>query len=287
MSSAPLTLDTIRSLLAEQTQSIQTSMQNEMKILGDGIKAELQSQITQIHEKIDANQANVQSQINDLKVNVEKCTEQMNGTDDDFQRISKLNELKINGIAHTNNENLNEIFNEIAKLVEFDLSTVNNVPSIMRIYKRDHTKNISAPTSIVIVKFVANHIRSDFYSHYLKKIAAKKPIMSENINLPKGSRIIIGENLTVKNFGIFVEACKLERENKLCSVFTQDGLVQVRANKNKKAIAIRSLRQLELFTLANPPNEIQQNTANDITNATTSTASATAAQPIQIQQQQK
>lgn len=253
MSSPPLTLDSIRLVIAEQTESLQSSM----KTLGDGIKAE----IAQIHQKIDANQANIQSQINELKSNVEKCMEQTTDSDDDIQRVSKLNELKINGIAHADNQNLNEIFGEIAKLVEFDLSNVNNVPTVMRVFKKDHAAKTSAPTSIVIVKFVANHIRNDFYSHYLKKIAAKQPIMSENIGLPKGTRIIIGENLTAKNFAIFIEASKLKRENKLCTVFTQDGLVQVKANKNTKATAIRSPRQLESFIIANPPTATTSTTA--------------------------
>lgn len=202
--SEPLTIDAITKLLQEQTKIIQTSMQNDMVSLGNAIKSELQTQIKHLNDKIEANQTNVQKQIDELKSNVDQCTNKMSNSDDDLQRISKLNELKISGISHTNDQNLNAIFNDIAKLVNFDVSNMSNVPTLTRIFKHNKTSNSSSATPYVIVKFLANHIRNDFYSLYLNKIAAKQPIMSENINLPKGTRIIIGENLTAMNHGIFV-----------------------------------------------------------------------------------
>lgn len=257
----PLTLEAIRALLTEQTSLITTSLRSEMKTLGDEIKSEFQMKISQINEKIDANQENVQQQINSLKSNVAQCMEQATGTDDDMQRLLKLNELKINGIAYNNNENLCQIFTEIANLVQFNLNNVNNMPMLTRIFKYDTKTKSSSPTPIIIVKFVAKHIRNDFYRLYLNKIAAKQPIMTENIGLPKGSRIIVGENLTTKNFEIFVEAGKKKKEGKLCQVFTQDGLVHVKAVKNAKAKSVRSVRELELFIHANPPMKMQ--TVND------------------------
>lgn len=248
----PLTIDAIRSLLAEQTNSLQTSILNEMKALGEEIKSELQAKITQLNDKIDTNQHNVQQQINELKSNVTQCMEQATGTDDDMQRVMKLNELKISGIAYKSDENLTIVFSEIAKIIQFNLTIVNNLPTLTRIFKRNRTTNTSTATSIVIVKFVANHIRNEFYQLYLNKIAAKQPIMSENIGLLKGTQIIIGENLTAKNFGIFVEAGKQKKQGKLCQVFTQEGLVHVKAVKNTKSNPIRSLRELELFLHSNP-----------------------------------
>lgn len=251
--SDPLTIETIRALLSEQTKQVTT----ELKSLGDEIKAEFQSKINELNNKIDANQKHVQSELNELKTNVDKCMEHVNGSDDDLRRISQLNELKISGIEHKNDENLNEIFNSIAWLVNFDLSVANNVPTVTRILKRDTATNTTKPTKVIIVKFVANHIRESFYTLYLNKIAAKQPIMSENIGLQKGTRIIIGENLTANNATIFSEAGKLKRLGKLCQVFTKNGLVHVKATKSAKAKAIKSQRQLELFTLANPPSNEQ------------------------------
>lgn len=229
-------------------------MGSEMKELTDEIKSEFQSQKTQLDEKMNSNQVNFQMQINEIKSNIECSTNRM---ESDLQRITKLNELKISGIAYKNDEKLNEIFGEIAKLVQFNLSNTNNIPTLTRIYRRNTTTNTSAPTSIVIAKFVANHIRNDFYRLYLNKIAAK-PIMSQKLGLPEGTRIIIGENLTSNNFEIFVEAGKLKKDGKLIQVFTQDGLVQVKATKDKKAVAIRSLEQLKLFILENPPMASKQ-----------------------------
>lgn len=162
----PLTIDIVRMLLTEQTQSIQVGIRNEIKTMGDDIKAELQAKITQLNDKIDKNQSNVQIQMNALKSDVEKCMERTMNDNDDFQRMAKSNELKISGIAYINNENLNEIFKAIAELVNFDVTVTGNVPKLTRIVKRCPATNESTPTTIIIVKFIANHIRNDFYRLY-------------------------------------------------------------------------------------------------------------------------
>lgn len=119
-----------------------------------------------------------------------------------------------------------------------------------------------SPTPIIIVKFVANHIRDNFYSLYLNKIAANKPIMTENLNLPKGTRIIIGENLTLNNSKIFIEASKLKWDGKLCQVFTHEGLVHVKAIKTARATSIRSQRQLELWNKTQPQPAVHRSKTN-------------------------
>lgn len=270
----PLTIDILRALMGEQTNAIQNCMRDEMKTLSDNIKSEFQTQITQLNDKIDANQANVQAQINELKSDVDQCMKKAaNHDDDDLKRIAKLNELKISGISHTNGENLIEIFGAIAKLVKFDLTNAINMPTLTRIYKRDRTTNASTPTKMVIAKFIANHIRNDFFSLYLNKIAAKEPIMTEHINLPGGSRIIIGESLTAINSSIFVEASNQKKQGALCQVFTKDGIVHVKAIKTEKAKPIRSLKQLEMFTLANP--QCNNQSAPGGTSSTQTTATTT------------
>lgn len=298
----PLTIDAIRELFADQTKSLESSMRNEiaaqtkqletsirseMKVLSDEMKLEFQAKITQLNDKIDANQMNVQQEINELKSNVSNCIEHNACNDDDMQRMLKLCELKINGIAYKSDEKLNDIFGEIAKLVQFDLTNGNNCPTLTRIYKYNRTTKASMPTPIVIVKFVANHIREDFYRLYLNKIAAKQSIMSEHIGLPNGTRIIIGENLTTKNYEIFVEAGKQKKQGKLCQVFTQNGLIQVKAVRNAKATAIRSIKELELFVLANPPASVQMEIdVNASTSSSNNNNGDEMSHLVQLQQQQ-
>lgn len=303
----PVTIDVIRILLAEQTKSfetsirneitektklLETSIRNEMKTLSDEMKSEFQAKIIKLNEKIDANQQNVQQQINEMKSSVTNCIEHSTGYDDDMQRMLKLCELKISGIAFKNDEKLNEIFNEISKLVQFDLTAGNNWPTLTRIYKFNRTTKTSMPTPIVIVKFVATHIREVFYRRYLDKIAAKQPIMTENIGLPSGTRIIIGENLTTKNYEIFIEAGKQKKQGKLIQVFTQNGLVQVKAVKNSKATSIRSLRELELFILASPLMSTQLDVDkipnnSTVNNNNNNNSNSTLQMAINVQQQQQ
>lgn len=283
--SETFTLADIKKLLGEQTTSIQQSIENEIKRMGDDIKAEFQVKITALNEKIEANHSNVQTQINAMKMDIENIKGQPNGGDDDLQRISKLNELKITGIAHANNENLNAIFGEIAKLVNFNLNGPNNAPAVNRIHKWDHERKTKIPTPIVIVKFVANHIRDDFYRCYMDKIAAKQIILPENIKLPAGKQIIIGENLTVNNSKIFIEASKLKRDKKLCQVFTQEGIVHVRAIKSEKATAIRSKIQLEQFIASRASNQQDKSDDKAVNGTTTTTETAAIATPTPPEQQ--
>lgn len=277
-SDVPLTIEAIKMLLSEQTKSIEVSIRNEVKTLGDELKSNLESQISQLNDKIDTIQNDFQSQIDKLTSDIDTCKHDNNKSDDDMQRMNKLNELKITGIAHTSIQNLHEIFCEIAKIINFDMTIPTNTPAIMRIYKRNPATKEMSPTSIIIAKFVANHIRDNFYSLYLNKIAANKPIMTENLNLPKGTRIIIGENLTQNNSKIFIEASKLKREGKLCQVFTQEGLVQVKAIKTARATSIRSQRQLELFMEQNAAAKNNLQTQNQpLPPPTTTTENTTAA----------
>lgn len=107
------------------------------------------------------------------------------------------------------------------------------------------------PLPSIVLKFVAPHIRNAFYGLYLAK-ATKDPIQSEQINLPQGCIIRIGELLTTQNQSIFIEAIKLKRDRKVMKVNTLDGLIRVKATQTGKFVTIRSQRELDAYVLANP-----------------------------------
>lgn len=249
-SSKMLSIEDIRTLMEQQTELIQSTIkstvQSEVKALGEEIKSSLQNELSQIHGRIDSIQEQVNSELTSIRSNVNSCLEKYNNNDDDFIRLGKHNELKLNGIAHSNNENLHEIFCNIAKLIGYDIAVQTHIPDLTRTFKRNRTTSDLLPLPTIILKFVAKHIRDNFYGLYLTRVM-KKPITTDDIGLPQGGRVLIGENLTQKNQSIFIAAMNLKKENKLMRVFTHDGLVQIKSKSIDKPTTIRSQRELDIF----------------------------------------
>lgn len=230
----------LNTLFEKQTSSIQIAVKqtivDEIKILGDEFKINLDKQLTQINECIESVEQNVNSQISDLRTDVSKCIQHLDYNDDDLNRLARLTDLKINGIACLNesNENLQEIFCSIAKLIGFDTSNPSHVPELVRSHKRNRQNNELLPLPTIMAKFVAHHIRNKFYGLYLTRLSSQQTILTEHINLPQGGHILIGENLTQHNQSIFKEAIKLKRDKKLFRVNTVDGLVYVKPRERER-----------------------------------------------------
>lgn len=245
-----LTIDDLDRLFEKQTQTLQAHMQqtikDEMKILSDELKASLDTQIDRINTRIDSIQENVNSQLNDVRADIYDCAEKLKLNEEDSKRISVLNELRLNGIAHSNDENLKDIFLSIAQLIGFDTTNPLHLPSISRSFIKDRRTNEVVQLPRILLKFVAKHIRNQFYGLYLAKVS-KQPILHEHINLPQGGRILIMENLTFHNQAIFNEAMKLKREKKLSNVKTIDGIVFVKTNVTENMACIRLLRELDII----------------------------------------
>lgn len=241
-----VTLEAIQQLLHQQTESIKNDIQVEMKAMSEDLKASFHSELIKLNERVDAIESNVSSQLLNLKSDIDKCVNRLDVADDDFARITKLNELKITGIAHSHSENLPEIFCSIAKIIGYDTTNPSNMPEIARMQKRNQQTNDFVQLPLIIMKFVAPHIRNKFYGLYLSK-APKEPILTEHLNLPQGSTVRIGEVLTPNNQLIFVEAIKLKRDKKILKVNTADGLVRVKSGQTERFVTIKSKRELELY----------------------------------------
>lgn len=240
----PVTYNDLVALLSEQTNSLTNSLINELAAVRKEINDKIDEKLAHITNEIEAVKSNVQGQLDEMKNEIAK---QQNMNDDDYLRFAKSSELKIKGIEHTTNENLYNVVGAIANAVNFDLNNPYNIPSVDRPYKYNPMTKTRAPAPVIILKFIANHIRDEFYSQYLSKFAGKQQFMTEHIGLPPGGRIIVGESLTQSNYAIFNIASKFKRENKISQVFTKNGLVQIKINKTDRPAVIRSIRQLELI----------------------------------------
>lgn len=245
--SKPITIDELKLLLSEQTSKITQQLSDQMNSLGNEIKESLQTQILQTNQRIDSIQSNVDKQLTTIQSELTGCVDKITNTDNEIARFSKLNELRINGIAHTDGENLRLHFNAIAQVIGFDASIPMHIPSLSRTYSRNKTTKKMEKSSTFVAKFIAKHIRDEFYSAYLTKIANNKPITTEMINLPQGGRLLISESLTMTNSKLFSVCMSLKKEKKLSQVYTQDGQVCIKASKTSKATIVRSQRDIDLF----------------------------------------
>lgn len=264
-----ITLDDLQKLLQQQTATIKNDIQQEIKVMSDDLKASFHSEITKLNERVDAIESNALSQLTCLKNDIDNCVNRLNGTDDDFVRITKLNELKISGIAHSTNENLHEIFCSIAKVIGYDVLNPSNLPDISRMHKRTQQNNDFIPLPSIIVKFVAPHIRNKFYGLYLAR-ATKEPILTEHLNLSQGGTVRIGEMLTPHNQNIFTEAIKLKRDKKLQKVNTVDGQVRVKFGQTDRFVTIKSKRELETYISSKMGSSSLSSTNATTTNLPTS-----------------
>lgn len=255
----PVTIVDLKALMELQTKTIMNSLGVEFDRLANELKISFQGQLAETNKRIDAVETDMSNQIHSIKNDVGNCINQMHTTTDDFHRITKLNELRINGIPFDKDENLLNIYTEIAKSIEFDPNMPLHLPTLMRTYRRDLTTKLMLPSSTIIVKFVAKQIRDMFYSCYLKKIANKQSITPNNIMLPEGGRIMICESLTLANSKLFVAAIQLKKEQQLSQVYTQDGLICIKVNKTDKAKVIRTQHELDLFMSQLNENGSQSN----------------------------
>lgn len=281
MANEPLTADSMRNLFVEFTREIQTNLsqtiestvQREVHSLGEQLKLDFRNQLTDINNKIDEYKQSFDLKLDEMKSMVDSCSDRVNVGEDDIHRITKLCELKIKGIPYTQGEKLHDLFTLIAQHVGFDLTTPNHVPVLNRIQSKKKDTNEPSQLPIIIVKFVAKHIRDSFYSLYLSKIAIT-PLKTEHVKMTAGNRIIICENLTASNQKLFNAAMQLKIDKKLVKVFTKDGLVLVKKADDSKAKIIRISRDLDSYSTGTSSSSNSSTSNNNNSNANMMTDAA-------------
>lgn len=223
-----------------------TQLKNELTQLINGIKEEFRSEIESTNKKIEAATETFSHKIDDTNNLVSSLEARVINVEKDYERLSGMNELKLIGIPISENENLSNIFTNLSKLIGYDTSNTINIPSMARIISRNKLTNEIVHTKIIIMKFIAVHMKETFFSLYLQLLPNKK-ITTKDLGYTVENRLIIGENLTQKNQEIFIEANKLKREQKIAQVFTINGIVNIKIQKGGSIHEIRSKQNLDLL----------------------------------------
>lgn len=259
-------LETIKKMLHDNytllSSDIVTATESIKADIGqriDQLKTELRSDIDKIDKKVDNLSESVDVRIDALSNEIKSCREQVNDSGDDFLRGVRMSELKLIGLKHKANENLDEITKKIADTlgVNFD----GQAPTTVRTTK--WVKNEQIPQMIIIIKFLAPHLKEAFHKKYMEFLASKKQLTLDALGMgTKDERLTIGENLTPLHQKLFATCMALKKEGKMAQIFTSNGITHVKIKKGEHAIVIKSQRDIDM-ALAEKGTVAQKNGSDD------------------------
>lgn len=283
--------------LHQQINESNITLKKQIDQVSDNIKTELKKDLDAINIKIDSSNEALTQKVNGMNDSMSNLKSRIIQVENDFDRISHLNELKLIGIPIKEGENLAEIFKQISAIIGFDSSTNTNIPLMSRLYSKNKNTGDSTPSSTILMKFVAVHLKESFYGLYLKNLPQKK-ISAKDLGFSSENRIIIGENLSRYNRDVFNLASTYKRDNKLASVFTVNGIVKVKLQRGSTAYAVHSSQQLEQLmsnTTSTAKNgqgnnvntDGKQSNSSQLPNATAATSSNAIQIDMQTENQQE
>lgn len=226
-----------------------------------------------LSKSIDAIAGQFTNKLNEIDKACKMNSTRIDENTDEIQRMHLSNELRITGLSSNEGDNIMERFKALSAFIEFDTNNPTNVPSLSCIKITDKTTGSSSNTGVVRVQFLAAHIKTHFYGLYLQKL----PLTLEKIGLTGTNRIYINENLTKNNAKIFSEARKLKKANLFASVYTVNGLVNVKISKGDKASTIRNETDLEIMKKRG--EEINNNQTKVSTDSTLKNTPVTTVKP--------
>lgn len=272
------------SQLSKEIEDSRNMLKTEMTQLVDNMRLEFKAEIDNMNNKIDTSATATADNMNVMNEKFNGLDSKIKFIENDFERISHLNELKLIGIPTIANENLADTFTKLANVIGYDTTNPSNIPATTRMITRNKITNEMALAPTIILKFAANHMKEAFYSLYLR-LLPKKKLSAKDLGFTVENRIIIGENLSQHNHELFIAASNMKRDKKLSQVFTVNGIVNVKMQKGGKTHEIRHKQQLETLTstiacTSNALNNSNNNNTNNNTN-TTNEANTTAATPNQ------
>lgn len=241
--------NTQRNEIRNDLQNNVSSIQQEIKTMVDEFKIEFRAELNTVKENVCALSASVDQRFDQINDQLEVIRIDEEHKNEEYKRILRANELKIVGVIYYANENPLGIFNLIASIIGYNTST-SPQPTVIRVFKRQGTEH--TPQKILIIKFVAAHLRDEFYSSYLHFLSNKQMITGDLIKLgSRSDKITIGENLTPLNHKIFKECMSLKRNGFVAQVFTWNGITKVKIDKSSRAVVIKSQRELDIFIVNN------------------------------------
>lgn len=225
----------------------QESLDNKITQMGNTISNEFKTEIDALKSAMDSFQTDISNRVSCFETELDDHNKRLTNNEDDIDRVTLLSQLRITGYPYKDDENLNDLFTTIANEIGYSMIEPSKVPMLRRL---PFTKNgITSGSNTILMYFVAQHYKDNFYSLYLHRA----PLKPESLGMPSNMRIIIGENLTKRNAALFSFCNAMKRENKLAQAYTSNGLIYVKFQRGRqeKAYNIRHERDLEILIQRN------------------------------------
>lgn len=228
--------------LSQQIESSRESLESKF----NGLENNINIEISALKSSVQDFKSSINTDLNDINHQLSNHEQRINNTEDDIQRMKRSSDLRVVGLPVRDNENLLELFEQIAREIGYNVSphAIQSTISIERLYMKSRTTGQMVLSGTILIHFALLKHKQTFYSCYLNKM----PLVPEKFGLPVGHRIVIGEHLTKTNAQIFKSAQLMKKDNKIAQVYTEDGLVKLKLNKGKRepTHVVRSVIELEL-----------------------------------------
>jgi hypothetical protein len=214
--------------ISDNEERINNAIDDKIAGLKEELKNDLTSRINQNTEDIVAN-----------TIRLDQTDSKINAVDNKLEMLARQNDLIIKGIPALNNENTLIIYHKIAAAIGLSTETAPFV-QIHRMGKKKPGNKMDPP---ILVKFMNSYDKMRFFDKYFEH----KNLKLVDVGIAADQRIYINENLTPLNQKIYAEAMRIKKENKIASVSTYHGVVNVKKEQRDKYVPIRDLTELKHY----------------------------------------
>lgn len=209
----------------------------------DSSISRVEHRISDVEKQLSTFQSECTGNINKLFSAVTEVRVGLSSTSQRLDRIEKRNDLLISGVPYVGNENLQQLFRNLATSLKFNASDTPLVD-----LKRLMRPPIAiGSTPLIVCQFAFKNARDEFYSRYLKT----RSLSLRNVGFDSDARVYLNENLTPQARTIRSEAIKMKKKGMLLKVFTRNGVVYVQRGLETGAEPINEANQLKIRSSCN------------------------------------
>lgn len=209
------------------------------------IEAKIDSSISKLEHRI----FGVERQLSNFKT---ECTENINklssavaevrvgmiSTSQRLDRYEKCNDLLISGVPYVSNENLQQLFRNLAISLSYNADEL----PLVDLKRLVRPPIATGTTPLIICQFAFRNARNEFYTRYLKM----RNLTLRNVGFDNDGRVYLNENLTQQARIIRSEAIKMKKKGLLLKVYTRNGVVYIQRANGSGAESINDISQLRV-----------------------------------------
>lgn len=271
-------IEELKSLITTSSSASEKRISDLLEKNFTDLGKKFNQEVQQLKNSVDEFKTQVGDDLNNVQIQLKNHNQRIENTEDDIERLKFSQDLRVIGFAYKDNENLVEIYQKIALEIGFNMAQCPNTPILERIPIRNKTTGLMIPSNTILFHFASVRQKQLFYSCYLNKM----PLKPEKFGLTEEQRIIIGEQLTLKNAKLFKSAQTLRKDQKIAQTFTENGLIKIKFKKGKdsetftirNSIALESLVAQHAQAARTTEKEEQKKTTTESI-ATTTTVDST------------